>query len=75
MKEKTKKVVFTVGVNCVGQPIVIEHIIDVDFKEKNFFEQCLVRKKMVKQTCGRAKHSKSKRHCGQSQKDIRVNHK
>ena len=74
MKEKVKKVVFTVGANCLSQPIVIEHIIDVDFKE-NFFEPCLVRTKPLKQTWSRAKRYKSKRHCGQSQKDIRVNHK
>ena len=74
MKGKVKKVVFTVGVNCISQPIVIEHILEMGSKEV-FFEACLISSKPVKLPYRPVKHSKAKRYCGQSQKDIRTNHK
>lgn len=74
MKERVKKVVFTVGVNYISQPIEIEHIIDIEAKEV-FFEACLVCPKPVKSPYRSEKHSRAKRHCGQSQKNIRIDHK
>lgn len=74
MKERVKKVVFTVGVNYISQPIEIEHIIDIEAKEV-FFEACLICPKPVKSPYRSTKHSRAKRHCGQSQKNIRIDHK
>ena len=76
MKGKVKKVGYVVGVDCANQPIVVEHNIVPVQKEKNAdkkIESASVNK--TKSSSYSAKHSKTKCHCGQSQKDIRMAHK
>lgn len=76
MKGKVKTIGFVVGVDCANQPIVVKHHIEPEKAEKNVsanFGNADV--KPVKHLSYSAKHAKAKRHCGQSQKDIRLDHK
>ncbi len=76
MKGKVKTIGFVVGVDCANQPIVVEHHLVSDTKEMNADKKISPASvKNMKSSSFSTKHSKTKCHCGQSQKNIRMDHK
>lgn len=76
MKGKVKTIGFVVGVDCANQPIVVEHHLVSDTKEIDADKKVSPASvKNMKSSSYSTKHSKTKRHCGQSQKNIRMAHK
>lgn len=67
---------YVVGVDCANQPIVVEHHLVSDTKEMDADKKISPASvKNMKFSGYSTKHPKTKCHCGQSQKDIRMNHK
>ena len=76
MKGKVKTIGFVVGVDCANQPIVVEHHLVSDTKEMDADKKISPASvKNMKSSSFSTKYSRAKRHCGQSQKNIRIDHK
>ena len=70
-----KIVRFVIGVDCAGQPITINHSIKIEEEKPEVGYSVFQNVKITKYVRNKVKLSKVKRHCGHSQKDIRVRHK
>ena len=76
MKGKVKNICFVVGVDRAGRRIVVEHHLVSDTKEMDATKKISPASvKNMKYSSFSTKHSKTKCHCGQSQKNIRMDHK
>ena len=76
MKGKVKTIGFVVGVDLADHRIVVEHHLVDDTKEMVANKKISPASvKNMKSSSFSTKHSKTKCHCGQSQKNIRMDHK
>lgn len=75
MNVKIKTICFVIGVDCAGQPITVFHYLEIVEEKGGNANFDIQRVKVLQKLRRHIKRAKGKRHCGQSQKDIRVKHK